>query len=73
MLELSHLDLLVLLLLDLYALHAPALLAIVGVELPSFAAHPLEGVQVPGLVQVLLPLLRYPALRLQLGAGLSSL
>lgn len=73
MLELSHLHLLVLLLLDLYALHAPDLLAIVRVELSSFAAHPLEGVQVPRLVQVLLPLLRYPALRLQLGAGLSSL
>ena len=46
---------------------------LVRVELAALAPHPLEGVQVPRLVQVLLPLLGDPALGLQLRPRLPPL
>ena len=39
----------------------------------SLPSHSLQGVKVPGLVQILLPLLRDPALGLQLSPGLPPL
>jgi len=43
-----------------------------GVEFASFSSDPFEGMQVSGLMKILLPLLWYPTFCLQLCSGLPS-